>query len=579
MGVGSMGGLYIGVSGLQVNQNALNTTAHNISNVDTVGYVRQQVLMTDAHYSTLGHTAINTMQCGIGTSIDTVRQVRDEFADKQYRLETGRQSYYEKRYEVTCEVTDYFGELEGSTFQNALTEYWKSLNELQKEPGSVTVRSAYIQNAQQMMDKASLIYKQIGDYQVNLNDEIMKQVKRINEIGKQLLTLNKQVVKNEANGVEAANDYRDQRNALLDELGKYVDIRYTEDAKGCVSVMVEGTSFVTADNVFELSTKRRSPENEMLTVTWKDHGDMELYNFDAVPPSATDSTDVGSLKGLLYARGDKVGNYLNMNMNATDYANDVATYTVVDLQSQFDMLMHNIAQLTNDILCPNKELGSAITATDGTVIAAGTKVLDTENAPLGLGTNGKPGTELFTRKTQDRYKTYEYVDGAGQTQTLYVYNEEDPSDLYSLYSIPEMEINEDVIKDPSLLPLSNTNREIAQDVVNNLLDAWNSEGEYAAGKAKDNLLTLKPNTLTKYNVQGYYKAMIGDIAGSGNTYNSIATNQATVALQVDNRRQQVAGVSSDDELSNMIMYQQAYNAASRYINVVSEMLDTLVNKL
>ena len=87
MGVGSMGGLYLGVSGLRVNHMALTTTAHNLSNLDSEGYSRQQVLMRDASYSKYATGAVNSMQLGLGTDMAKIRQVRDTFADKQYRLE------------------------------------------------------------------------------------------------------------------------------------------------------------------------------------------------------------------------------------------------------------------------------------------------------------------------------------------------------------------------------------------------------------------------------------------------------------------------------------------------------------
>ena len=82
---GSMSSLYIGVSGLQVNQNALNTTAHNLANVDTKGFVRQQVIMKDTAYQSLRVSATSHNQVGLGSSIELVRQVRDVFLDKSYR--------------------------------------------------------------------------------------------------------------------------------------------------------------------------------------------------------------------------------------------------------------------------------------------------------------------------------------------------------------------------------------------------------------------------------------------------------------------------------------------------------------
>lgn len=609
MGVGSMGGLYLGVSGLRVNHTALTTTAHNLSNLDSEGYSRQQVLMRDASYSKYATGAVNSMQLGLGTDMAKIRQVRDTFADKQYRLETGRGSFYGAMSDVAAEVERYFGvDVDEQPLKNAMTTFWQSLNELQKEPDSILKRETFILASQQMIDQAKLIYDQITDYQVQVNKQIEKKVDEINHMAEQIRDLNQKIVAIEGNDVESANDLRDQRNYLLDQLATYGEIRYREDDVGCVTVNFENNTLVAEDRVFKLATERMNETSNLLKVVWKDHGNMDTYHFSDLP-DATTSTDVGSLKGLLYARGTIIANYTNMSEESIDwtayknrdgsqkyqslaefyagegyadygeyYEKNLSPFLVSNLECQMDYLIHNIVTTINDIICPNKELGTAMTVTDANgnvlTIAAGSKVLDTGRAPIGLGEEGEPGTEVFSRQTVDRYTKYSYTDAAGKTKTLYVYNEEDFDDPFTQYTIDQLVINEDVIKSPSLIPLSNQDHSNDQNTMNKLLDAWNSEGDY-----KDNIKTLTPNTMTGYDFQAYYNAMINSLANVGNSYENIASNQKIVANQIDDRRQVVAGTSSDEELSNMIMFQQGYNAASRYINVVADMLDTLVNRL
>lgn len=103
------GTLFIGVSGLQSSQNALNTTANNLANVDTTGYVRQQVLFTDRNYVTFNETtAVSKQQSGLGVYIGDVIHSRDVFLDRSYRTESGRQAFYVATYEATNEVETYF---------------------------------------------------------------------------------------------------------------------------------------------------------------------------------------------------------------------------------------------------------------------------------------------------------------------------------------------------------------------------------------------------------------------------------------------------------------------------------------
>jgi flagellar hook-associated protein 1 FlgK len=91
--------------------------------------------------------------------------------------------------------------------------------------------------------------------------------------------------------------------------------------------------------------------------------------------------------------------------------------------------------------------------------------------------------------------------------------------------------------------------------------------------------TIGPNSLVTNDFMGYYKEFIADFANKGSTYNGIAESQNKSVLELDNQRQVVLGVSTDEELSNLIKFQQGFNAASRYFTVVSEMVEHLIMKL
>ena len=133
MSAGTMGRLSIGVTGLQTNQYALNTTAHNLTNTQTQGYSRQQVMLTDRTYNNLGSNAIRENQAGLGVVTAEIKTIRDNFADQGYRIETGREKYYKAQSEAVAELQNYFGELEGRDFNSTLNSLWLSLQELQKE--------------------------------------------------------------------------------------------------------------------------------------------------------------------------------------------------------------------------------------------------------------------------------------------------------------------------------------------------------------------------------------------------------------------------------------------------------------
>ena len=90
---------------------------------------------------------------------------------------------------------------------------------------------------------------------------------------------------------------------------------------------------------------------------------------------------------------------------------------------------------------------------------------------------------------------------------------------------------------------------------------------------------LNPNTTSPTTFTGYYTDMVSQLANDGSVYRSITTTQQQTALAAESARTQIVGVSSDEELQFMIMFQNAYNASSRYINALSEMLATLINTM
>lgn len=587
-----MSSLYTGVSGLSVNQRGLNATAHNLSNVETQGYVRQQTVLTDSFYRTIGQNAVSYLQIGHGAQADAIRQVRDTFLDKAYRQEIGRQKFYESQYEAVTEIEEILGETEGVAFQDSIEKLWEAMAELCKEPDSIVTRTSFIQQAVTFIERAETIAAQVEEYQVSLNTQIETYVKRINQIGDDIKTLNAKIQMYEASGMERANDLRDARNLLLDELGELAGITYKENAGGVVTVMLEDFPFVTEDLVYHMDTRRVDDTSPMLEPYWPCYNGSDVFSFIPLPNSAANS-DIGALKGLLLARGEKVGKYTDIPKEPKkedfidengdlmedefedakrQYKKDVEAFNkiidasaIISSQAQFDQLIHGIVTTLNDILCPNKEV---ITA-DGEKIM----IFDAENAPVGMDKNATPGEALFNRKSMERYEkttvTIE-VDGIWQDVEVWKYNEESADDNYSLFTVGEIEVNPNIMKDPSLIPLSRKGQtgDYSMDVCEDLLSAWQAP-----------FSTLTPNEYTLNNFNNYYAEMVGALGTRGEKYRNIFESQETLVNSVENQRQSVHAVSSDEELTNMIRFQQAYNASARYISTVSQMLEHLLTTL
>ena len=251
----AFGSLYVGASGLQNSQHALNTTANNLANVDTKGYVRQQVLFSDRNYITFNTTAaISKQQSGLGVQIADVVHSRDSFWT---RLSDGdsRQAYYQSTYDTALEVETYFQELEGQTFQSSMEDFWVSFQELSKAPDDSVNQNLVIQKAQLFLQRAGSVYDGLKSYQYNINTQISDDIDKINELGKMIHELNMQIQDVEAGDIETAMTLRDARDQALDELSALAEISYHETESGSVKVSLEGVEFVDEISYHKIEKK------------------------------------------------------------------------------------------------------------------------------------------------------------------------------------------------------------------------------------------------------------------------------------------------------------------------------------
>ena len=172
--------------------------------------------------------------------------------------------------------------------------------------------------------------------------------------------------------------------------------------------------------------------------------------------------------------------------------------------------------------------------------------------------------QMFTKRNTDGFTKVTGTDG----KEYYLYYEEDASRTETLYSVKNLEVNPLLMQEPSRLGFRLADGSEDQAVVEELKNAF-----------EEKLYTLNPNVTKRTNFIDYYTDMVSQIGNGGFIYRGIFENQESALESIESARQQVVGVSSDEELSNMIKFQNAYNASSRYINVISEMLEHIINTL
>lgn len=563
------GSLYIGASGLQNAQYALNTTANNLANVNTTGYVRQQVRFADKNYNKLKdpNKNVNMQQYGLGVSIGDVVHARDIFLDKSYRQENGRKGFYTSFYEITDYVQDLFQELNGEQFKQSVSDLHQAFQELEPNMDNSTQQNLVLEKADLLLSRTKSLYDDMKSYQSNINEQIKDDVDRVNKIGNRIYELNLQIQKVEAGGQETAMTLRDERDNLLDELGGYGSVSIKEDATGFTYVDFESTPFIDDNKCYNIGLQE-DKETGFYTPYWTQLSDVDKQQYVRVFKKneviSTDlNTDVGSIKAKLLARGDGYGTY--QDLESEEAYDRISGCTMMETEAQVSALLHNIVTKINDAYCPNKTVDTDVTYTDADgnqVSLKGKKVLDAANCAV--GEDGQlPPRELFTRVGMDRYTKVTGDDG----NTYYVYNEEDENDPTTLYSLNNISINKELRKQITLMPYKNQNG-TDYPLGEKLMSLWN-----------DKEMTLNPYDKKPCAFEGYYNKLIGQIGNDGSTFQSASETLTGALSSIDNQRQQTMGVSSDEELTHMIKFQSAYNASSRFMTVISQMTELIVTGL
>ena len=551
-----MGSLWTGVSGLQTSNNALNTTAHNMSNMDTIGYTRQQVAQSTRTYTTIEKgNKTNWKQLGLGVNYSLTRQERHIFLDKNYRRESGRSAFYDVSTSAMEEIEYILGEgqaggsIEGHEFSESLSNFWVSVQELSKDPTSSVNQNLFVTRAYEFVTRASAVYKSLEEYQENLNESVLKEVDNINKYALQIEELNQKIVSIEA-GQEHANDLRDKRNYLLDQLAKLGNISYTEDISGYVSVRFEDVDLVKGSLVNEMAIYT-DPKTGFFTPYWTmlanfdydkdgkrvvtEEGIAGAKVFDLTREVSSDlNTDIGSLKGMLLARGDHKATYKELknfppDADPTDpeqavegwYDQQISQSIVMNIQAEFDQLINAVATKINAILAEEAESA------------------------------GPAGVSDYLR------------DENGEPLKLFIKNVEEED-----WTVSNLLVNPDLRQNPALLKFGKDEHSEDYPAMVKLKAAF-----------EEKIYTLNPNVETPLCFTDYYKNLVSQVANSGSVFRGIQATQTQATDALLNSREQVVGVSSDEELTNMIRFQNAYNASSRYINVISEMLEHVLSTL
>jgi len=469
-------GLEVGKRGISAQQTALSVTGHNLSNVNTIGYTRQR-----AEMQATPSISINGVQLGTGVNVNSLVRLREAYLDAQYRGENKNLGYWEAKSDTLSKIEGILNEPSEDGLANALDEFWKGWQELAKNPDSAAARAVVSQNGVAVAETFKHISDSLEQMQTDLKNVITTKTSEINSLASQIGNLNEQISRLVANNYQP-NDLYDQRDVLIDQLSKLVNVTVTPNANG------NGMVDVSAGSGVLVSGKTAS------TLAIDFDQTTGLVNPDEIKINGSKVTlESGELLGRIESYGIQGGGTKSTIPSMMDKINDLAK---------------TFAEKVNEV--------------------------------------HKSGLNL------------ENINGGSPASV----------DFFVGTSAKDLMVNPDILKNLNLISA-------ASEESPGHSSTGNGKNAQAMADIKfDSSLTFNGATSS---VGDYYRNIIGQLGIDSQEAQRMEKNSEGIVNQIGITRQSVSGVDLDEEMTNMIKFQQAYNAAARMVTTMDQCLDKIIN--
>lgn len=283
----------IGKRSMANSQTSLQTVAHNIANKNTEGYSRQRVDVVTNEPVSEGR-----LRLGMGARAATVSRINNPYLEKQLEREGTTLGYVEGRADLMGRVEQVYNEQQTKGLNQYMGEFFNSFRELSNNPESVAARSMVKESAEFLTKNFQHVNQQLGSIQADADFRIATKVEEINQLTKEISSLNMKIANVEVTGAPA-NDERDRRDELVKELGNKVNIKYAEGKSGQLTITAGNTAvLVSGSSCCELQC---APTGERV--------DKKEGNFDIFYKSSEYSTPFNVTKQLT---GGEIGGLLNV---------------------------------------------------------------------------------------------------------------------------------------------------------------------------------------------------------------------------------------------------------------------------
>lgn len=595
-------GLTIGYSGLSAYQAALHTTGNNISNVKTKGYSRQETVRSAAE-ALRSYTKYGTV--GTGVNVTDIVQNRSLYYDIKYWNNSASLGEFEmKNYYMKQVQTYYYYDEEKNGINHMLSKIKTSMEDLLDNSTDLSIRNSFISCGEGLADQMNEFAIALERLQKECNDQIKIKVDEINNIARQIATINKQINTVELAGT-TANDLRDQRALLVDQLSAIAQVEVEEgpvpsnmyDKNGdpvltgatSYRVTIGGQTLVSDFRYHQLAVVPRterlnqSDADGLYDIVWENNNNFNMCNNNLGGElqgliQMRDGNNAENLKGTIKSVDAAKGEVVISDSSVTNISlmtlPDKGKITLNFHEFKYDSFEYDAAtgeytfHLTDGIPADKVDkiqTGDAVIG--NTVDYMGLPYYMSQLNEFcrsyakafndihqqGVDLNGNQGGIFFTGKHEVSGMEFGFGDGDAVSST---------SDTYYCITAKNFCVRKELTKDPSLMAT-------ASEIVN---------GEARTDILEELRQMQEKAVISQYTPTEFFEMMLADIAISTKDSKDMKENYTSLGEMITNQRLSISGVDEDEEGIDMIKFQNAYNLNSKMISILNECYNKLINE-
>ena len=579
-------GLNIATRGLSASQLGINVTGQNITNAGTEGYSRKRIEQSsdwrrDGSYG----------QMGFGVEVYSINRVRDQFIDRLVNDESTRYGYYSIKDASYARIEDIFNEsgASRSALNSLLNDFWNGWDDVAKNPESAGARETLRSTSESLVTQFHYLTTQLRAYKDTINDEIEARVHKINELTAGIYRCNMVITAAENKIGNKANDTRDQRDKMLQDLAQIIDVDYYEDEHGVITVSSNGQLLVSPAKNHELIVSRQEFTERDGHQYAKVEIRLDLTGTEFLPKQ-------GELRALMDVRDVDIPKYEN-------YVNDLAKSLITEVNKihQTGYALSGLSFIDffdadpNNFSAANIKLGQAIKDDINNIAAGiGGKIETVDSLYITSASNGLIlDTTTTTYTTAVSLKLQELASVSSRDNASFpLYRHickgtlnieidgvalKEGLDYYVDYQNAEIIFNDDDGKIAAAI----------RDGTFRMSFDYNASGYSGPGDGDNALLLsqLRNSLVMQGDVFGkstqtinqFYSGMLGQLGTERNAAGAGLNTRAFALQQLMVRQNEVMGVNLDEEIASLIQYQHTYQASARYLTTINTMLETLLN--